>query len=84
MNLNSSTTFPLTLQMTTAAHNLYESTMELGVSGQATTAPYARLDAFRSCPDLLGYMKAQAARFSPGHLGIPGVVAVASAMGLRD
>jgi uncharacterized secreted protein with C-terminal beta-propeller domain len=48
-----------------------------GVSGQATTAPYARLDAFRSCPDLLGYMKAQAARFvNPYGLGQPLGVAV--------
>ena len=48
-----------------------------GVGGQATTAPNGRLFAFRSCPDLLTYVKAQAARFAgPYGLGHPPGVAV--------
>src|ERR1700730_12899403 len=48
-------------------------------AGASTDAKAGRLVAFRSCPDLLGYAKAQATRFvGPYGFGRPMVIGIAS------
>src|SRR5919109_749330 len=61
-----------------AIAGIVAASLAAGGSSAATTTHHVRLVAFRSCPELLGYVKAQAAHFvTPYGLGRPVAVPLA-------